>query len=196
MKQVIKNYSFNAAAKTVTLTDFSTVLLERLALITDTTANKIIYNFADNTVTTATVSTNVITLSTLPSGVVTGDKLRIDYDVQTGDPVYDMLGLPANNTYGSTTALVDSATATLVNVASSPANFRITGFNGTGNADGYFFLQVAGSTVLSGRTSWGQPSAPVMLPNPQLIPTGSVVALKVTNISGNTANFEGTLLGA
>lgn len=193
MKQVIRNYTFNSTAKTVTLTDFSTVHLDRLALITDVTANKIIYNFADSTVATASVSGNVITLSGLPSGVTSADQLRIDYDVLPGDPIYDTA---ANDSYGATSGLADNGTAVLVNIPSSPANYRITGWSATGNADGYFFVQIAGSTVLSGRTSWGQPSVHAILPNPIDVTTGSTVALKVTNISGNTANFEATLLGA
>lgn len=84
-KAVIKNYSFSVAGKTITLTDISTVRLDKLALITDVTTNKILYNFADSTVSTATVATNVITLSALQGGENNADKLRIDYDVQSTD---------------------------------------------------------------------------------------------------------------
>ncbi|MFD4554413.1 hypothetical protein ACFWP5_08795 [Streptomyces sp. NPDC058469] len=89
MKQIIKNYSFSASGKTVTLTDFGTIRLDRLQLIIDTTTNKILYNFADSTVTTATVATNVITLAALQGGEADTDKLQIIYDVVSGDPVYD-----------------------------------------------------------------------------------------------------------
>jgi hypothetical protein len=88
MKQVIKNYTFDATAKTVTLTDFSTILLERLSLIVDTTTNTILYNFADSSVATATVATNVVTLSTVGSAA-SSDKLQIVYDVLAADPQYD-----------------------------------------------------------------------------------------------------------
>ena len=84
-KGLLKNYTFNTAAKTITLTDVTTVRLDKLALITDTTTNKILYNFADLTVATATVATNVITLSVLQGGEANGDKLRIDYDVESSD---------------------------------------------------------------------------------------------------------------
>lgn len=84
-KGLPKNYTFNTAAKTITLTDVTTVRLDKLALITDVTTNKIIYNFADSTVATATVATNVITLSVLQGGEANGDKLRIDYDVESSD---------------------------------------------------------------------------------------------------------------
>lgn len=85
MKSVIKNYTFDTVAKTITLTDITTVRLDKLALITDVTTNKILYNFADPTLATATVATNVITLSVLQGGEVNGDKLRIDYDVESSD---------------------------------------------------------------------------------------------------------------
>lgn len=85
MKTIVKNYTFNAAAKTITLTDIATVRLDKLALITDTTTNKILYCFADSTVTTATVATNVVTLAALQGGEANGDKLRIDYDVESSD---------------------------------------------------------------------------------------------------------------
>lgn len=87
-KQVIQNYTFSASGRTITLNDFSTVHVERLALITDTTTNQVLYNFADNSIATAAVAGNVIALSSLPSGVGTSDRLRIDYDCLPGDPVY------------------------------------------------------------------------------------------------------------
>jgi hypothetical protein len=92
VKQFVKNYTFSVSAKTVTLTDYTSngVVLERLQLIVDTTVNKIIYNFADNTVATAVISSsNVITLSTLPSGLSNSDTLQIIYQNQIGDPYYD-----------------------------------------------------------------------------------------------------------
>lgn len=89
MKQLIKNYTFNAAGKTITLTDFGTVALDRLQLITNVTRNTILYNFADSE-TGATVSTNVITLvGASTTGMSNGDKLQIIYDCATGDPLYD-----------------------------------------------------------------------------------------------------------
>jgi hypothetical protein len=86
MKQIIPNYSYSVSGKTVTLTDFTTLRLDRLHLITNTTTNAIIYNFADSTVATASISGNVITLS-VASGSDT-DKLQIIYDTLDSDPQY------------------------------------------------------------------------------------------------------------
>jgi len=88
MKTILKNYSFVTATKVITLTDVATVRLDRLALITDVTTNKILYNFADLSIATATVSTNTITLSALQGGESGTDKLRIDYDVDTADTAF------------------------------------------------------------------------------------------------------------
>lgn len=90
MKQVIANYTFNAAGKTITLSDFGTVRLDRLALITNVTNNVILYNFADPTLG-ATVSSNVITLvGANTTGMSNTDKLQIIYDSSTSEPVYDL----------------------------------------------------------------------------------------------------------
>jgi hypothetical protein len=91
MKQVVLNYSFSVSGLTVTLSDFtaaSPVDLKRLYLIVDVTTNQILYNFADSSVATATISSNnVITLSALPTGPANGDSLQIIYDLLPTDPV-------------------------------------------------------------------------------------------------------------
>ena len=95
MKTVLKRYTFSASAKTITLLDVAIVSLDKLALITDVTTGKILYNFADPSVR-ATVSNNVITLSALQGGEADTDKLRIDYELT------DML-IPVSTTVSTTT---------------------------------------------------------------------------------------------
>jgi hypothetical protein len=107
MKQIIANYNFNATAKTVTLSDFSTVRLDRLQLIVDATTNTILYNFADSTVASATVSGNIITLSTTGSAS-NSDKLQIIYDTLSGDPTYDVQPVSASSLPLPTGAAQDS----------------------------------------------------------------------------------------
>ena len=96
MKQLIKTYSYSKSAKTVTLTDFTTVKLERLYLIIDSTLNVLMYNMVDPTVSPATVATNVITLTNVPASSANGDSLQIIYDCETGDPTYDTPPLALN----------------------------------------------------------------------------------------------------
>lgn len=88
MKQLVKNYSFDKTAKTVTFTDFSTVLQERVLLITDVTAGIIIYQFNDASLG-GTASGNVLTLTYNTSALANTDKLQIFYDSTSGDPTYD-----------------------------------------------------------------------------------------------------------
>jgi hypothetical protein len=94
MKQVITNYSFSTSGLTVTLSDFGSshpVDLKRLYIITDVTTNKILYNFADNTISSATISSNnVITLSALQGGESNSDSLQIIYEALSADPTYEI----------------------------------------------------------------------------------------------------------
>lgn len=88
MKQLIKNYVFNAAAKTVTFSDFGTIALERVLLIVDVTASVTIYQFNLPSLG-GSVAGNVLTLARDTTALANTDKLQIFYDSAAGDPVYD-----------------------------------------------------------------------------------------------------------
>lgn len=75
----IDNYTFNKAAKTVTFTDYTTIRLDGVLLITNATDSTIIFNFADPT-KGGTVLTNVLTLAYDTSSMNNADKLLIYYD--------------------------------------------------------------------------------------------------------------------
>ena len=81
MKLHITNYSFNASARQVTFRDYAAtgISLDSILLITNTTANVIIYNFADPTAG-GTVSGNVLTLTYNTTAMNNTDKLMIYYD--------------------------------------------------------------------------------------------------------------------
>lgn len=79
MKIQIENYTFNKTAKTVTFTDYTTIRLDSLLLITNVTDNVIIYNFASSLLG-GTVSGNVLTLTYDTSSMDDTDKLQIFYD--------------------------------------------------------------------------------------------------------------------
>jgi len=95
MKTLISNYTFNKTAKTITFTDYVSISLDRLLIVTNVTANTILYLFADST-KGGTVSTNVLTLAFDTSAMNNGDKLQI---------YYDSVDTPATET--STQALLD-----------------------------------------------------------------------------------------
>lgn len=79
MKALVTQYTFNAAAKTVTLPDFTAISLPQLLLITNVTDGIILYNFADPALG-ATVATNVVTLEYDTSSMDNSDDLQIFYD--------------------------------------------------------------------------------------------------------------------
>lgn len=79
MNQVITNYSFSASAKTLTLTDFGTVKLERIRFVKNLTTNSYLYLFTSaNTI--SSVLGNVITFNCSTAGMTDTDKLSIQYD--------------------------------------------------------------------------------------------------------------------
>jgi hypothetical protein len=79
MKKLVSNYSFNAAAKQVTLADYTTIDLESLLLITNVTSNTIVYNFAGQG-KGATISGNVLTLDFDTTLMSNSDNLQIFID--------------------------------------------------------------------------------------------------------------------
>jgi hypothetical protein len=81
MKTLVKNYTFNNLTKQITITNLSNILLEQILLITNTTNNTIIYNFA-NPDLGATVLNNVITLDYDTTLMDSNDRLQIFIDIE------------------------------------------------------------------------------------------------------------------
>jgi len=75
----INNYTFNKTAKTISFTDYKTISLDGLLLITNVTSNIIIYNFASPALG-GSVSGNTLTLNYDTSSMSNTDKLQILYD--------------------------------------------------------------------------------------------------------------------
>lgn len=148
MKQIVPNYSFNTTARTVTLSDFTAtypVLLRNLMLITDVTTNQILYNFADASVATATVSSNnVVTLSALPSGPANTDTLQIIYD-------YQVLGQNAVGWISGTASATGTADTSVIAAQGGNLKVYVTGISvaNTGTANTLITLKngSAGSTL-------------------------------------------------
>jgi len=79
MKTKIENYLFDASEKKITFTDYTTIRLDAILLITNVTDNLILYNFADPA-KGGTVATNVLTLTYDTVSMSDTDKLLIYYD--------------------------------------------------------------------------------------------------------------------
>jgi hypothetical protein len=80
MKRLITDYTFDPLQQTITFNGFSEISLNRLLLITNTTHNIIIYNFAAPA-KGGEVSANVLTLIYDTSGMDASDFLQIFYDL-------------------------------------------------------------------------------------------------------------------
>lgn len=78
MKIKIKNYIFTPAAKTVVFSDYTSIKLDNIILITDVTTGTTIYNFAAANLTGA-VSGNTLTVNYDTTGL-TATNLAIYYD--------------------------------------------------------------------------------------------------------------------
>jgi hypothetical protein len=152
MKQVVKNYTFSKTAGTVTFSDFSSIRLDRILLITDVTNNTVIYQFNTSSLG-GTVSTNVLTLTyvTNTASFNNTDALQIFYDSASGDPIYDLPIVEGNIASGAT----DSGNPVKVGgIYSSTAPTLINGQRGNLQLDSSANLKVnvaAGS--LSGSSS-------------------------------------------
>ena len=96
MKVPVRNYTFNASAKTIRFDDYSTIKIENVLLITDVSAgttNRIIYNFAIPGLG-GTVSGNVLTLEYNTASMTNNDPLMIYYDDdQTNAATDEMISL-------------------------------------------------------------------------------------------------------
>ena len=85
MNNKIRNYIFNASARTITFPGFVSMNLSDFAIITNSIADVIIYNFAVPA-KGGTVSGNVLTLTFDTSAMANSDPLQILYDDPTQNP--------------------------------------------------------------------------------------------------------------
>lgn len=78
------NYAFNASAQTITFSNLSyTLTLANILLITNVTANTIIYNFASSTTGAVSFTNNVLTLDYNTTSMNNSDVLQIFLDVES-----------------------------------------------------------------------------------------------------------------
>jgi len=182
VKQTIKNYSFNKAAKTVTFTDFGSISLDRIYLITNVTSNVLIYQFNNNALG-GTVSTNVLTLTFDTSTMNNTDKLQIIYDSATGDPTYDVQ--PISGTITTTPSGTQTVSGTVsAHVQDNSGN----GITSTANAlDVNIKSGGSSGTVAQGSTTAGEAGNLVQ---------GAVTTSAPTYTTGQTNPLSLTTAGA
>lgn len=174
MKQTIKNYSFNASSHTITFSDFSSIVLERVYLITNVTSNTLIYQFNNNALG-GTASTNVLTLTFNTGSMSNTDKLQIIYDATVGDPDYD--NVVSIQGVGGGTAVPVSGTITTTPSGTQTVSGTVTANAGTNLNTSALALESGGNlatiTTNTGKIpAQGQAlssaSLPVVLPAAQI----------------------------
>lgn len=100
-------------------------------------------------------------------------------------------GPTGDHSYGTSPAVVQLATQTLVTIIAS--DFRLRGFCGNGDADGFFSLQLDGSEIASGKINGCSPNLDVNFPS--YLNVSGTLTLKVTNVGDGTARFAGLVFG-
>lgn len=85
----------------------------------------------------------------------------------------------------------DGVVATVV----APVTYRLTGFSSTGTGDGYFTVQIDGTTVMSDRIDNIRRSCRNISPRGVQVEAGTHVTLHVKNEARGTCQYEGTIFG-
>jgi hypothetical protein len=119
---IVGGYTFNPAAKTITFTGLQyTITLANILLITNTTANTIIYNFADSTNGAVSFANNVLTLDHNSVSMNATDALQIYIDVESYEESLATL-LRRMNKLLESNAVVDSKLRQKVTIEAIGAN--------------------------------------------------------------------------
>jgi hypothetical protein len=119
---IVGGYIFDPAAKTVTFTGLQyTITLANILLITNTTANTIIYNFADSTNGAVSFASNVLTLDYNTASMNATDALQIYIDVESYEESLATL-LRRMNKLLESNAVVDSKLRQRVTIEAIGAN--------------------------------------------------------------------------
>ena len=119
---IVGGYTFNPASKTVTFTGLQyTITLANILLITNTTANTIIYNFADSTNGAVSFANNVLTLDYNSVSMNASDVLQIYIDVESYEESLATL-LRRMNKLLESNAVVDSKLRQKVTIEAIGAN--------------------------------------------------------------------------
>ena len=140
----VGSYTFTPAANTITLSGLAqTVSLQNFLLITNTTANTIIYNFADSTTGAVSFNNNILTLDYNTSAMSSTDQLQIYVDLPSyEESLHDLLR--RMNKLLESNAVVDSKLRQRVTIEAIGAN------NSSNPTELNTTIPVSGSVTVSG----------------------------------------------
>ena len=118
----VGSYTFTPAANTITLSGLvQTMALQNFLLITNTTTNTIIYNFADSTTGAVSFNNNILTLDYNTSAMLSTDRLQIYVDLPSYEEnLHDLLR--RMNKLLESNAVVDSKLRQRVTIEAIGAN--------------------------------------------------------------------------
>ena len=174
---IVGGYTFNPAAKTITFTGLQyTITLANILLITNTTANTIIYNFADSTNGAVSFASNVLTLDYNTASMNATDALQIYIDVESYEESLATL-LRRMNKLLESNAVVDlqqrqrltidairsSATATVDLAGTLPVSGTVTAAaSGTYTVSNQIATQTMSNSAVNPYTLASQTTASIM----------------------------------
>ena len=157
MKQLLSvdtpgSYSFDKTAKTVTFSGLrDDITLSNILLITNVTANTIIYNFADSTKGAVSFNNNILTLDYDTSAMANTDVLQIFLDLPSNEEsLHDLLR--RMNKLLESNAVVDTRLRqriTIDAIGNSTAGQSPTEVTTTIPVSGSVTAAVSGATTLS-----------------------------------------------
>ena len=124
------SYSFNPATKKITFSGLIyNITLQNILLITNVTANTIIYNFADPSTGAVSFANNVLTLTYNTASMNASDVLQIYLDVEAQESLEALLR--RMNKLLESNAVVDSALRQRITIAGVDSSGTTTTLSGT-----------------------------------------------------------------
>jgi len=189
MKQIWPNYSYSPATNVLTLTGLN-IDRDQLLLVTAADRGRIMYNFADSSVTASAFTSGANTALTLvatTAGLTTTAALVIYYDDQLASTTVTVSSLPAISgtvTIGTGTAQIGSVTASIsgtvpVSISSVTIGSCVT-----------HGVTIANSSITVNGTFF-QATQPVSLATLPALVSGTAQIGSVT--VGNTVTIAGTV---
>jgi hypothetical protein len=168
---IVGGYIFDPAAKTITFTGLQyTITLANILLITNTTANTIIYNFADSTNGAVSFASNVLTLDYNTASMNATDALQIYIDVESYEESLATL-LRRMNKLLESNAVVDSKLRQRVTIEAIGAN------NSANSTEVNTTIPVSGTVTANVNNAVTATTFNNSAVNPYTLSTSQVVAL-------------------
>jgi hypothetical protein len=158
----VGSYTFTPAANTITLSGLAqTMALENFLLITNTTANTIIYNFADSTTGAVSFNNNILTLDYNTSAMASTDRLQIYVDLPSYEETLHNL-LRRMNKLLESNAVVDSKLRQRVTIEAIGANnsSNSTEVNTTIPVSGTVTASMSGGNLITSQIASNNTSNP------------------------------------